>query len=54
MAPMVATAVEAKGFTDLAHQHGLGHGGVMVEVPAAALRARDVLSTRRLHEHRNE
>jgi len=43
MAPMVATAAEAKGFTDLAHGHGLPVAGVMVEVPAAALRARDLL-----------
>jgi phosphotransferase system enzyme I (PtsI) len=43
MAPMVATAAEAKGFTELAHQHGLPVAGVMVEIPAAALRARDLL-----------
>jgi phosphotransferase system enzyme I (PtsI) len=43
MAPMVATAAEAKGFTDLAHEHGLPVAGVMVEIPAAALRAADLL-----------
>ena len=43
MAPMVATAAEAKGFTDLAHQHGLAIAGAMVEIPAAALRATDLL-----------
>jgi len=43
MAPMVATVAEARGFTDLAHHHGLPTAGVMVEVPAAALRARDLL-----------
>jgi phosphotransferase system enzyme I (PtsI) len=43
MAPMVATAAEAKGFTDLAHEHGLTIAGVMVEIPAAALRAADLL-----------
>jgi len=43
MAPMVATAGEAKWFTDLAHEHGLPVAGVMVEIPAAALRARDIL-----------
>jgi phosphotransferase system enzyme I (PtsI) len=43
MAPMVATASEAKWFTDLAHEHGLPIAGAMVEIPAAALRARDLL-----------
>jgi phosphotransferase system enzyme I (PtsI) len=43
MAPMVATAAEAKWFTDLAHQHGLPVAGAMVEIPAAALRAADLL-----------
>lgn len=43
MAPMVATAAEAKGFTDLAHQHGLPVAGAMVEIPSAALRAADLL-----------
>jgi phosphotransferase system enzyme I (PtsI) len=43
MAPMVATAAEAKGFTELAHQRGLPVAGVMVEIPAAALRAADLL-----------
>jgi phosphotransferase system enzyme I (PtsI) len=43
MAPMVATAAEAKWFTDLAHAAGLPVAGVMVEIPAAALRAADLL-----------
>ena len=43
MAPMVATAAEAKWFADLAHEHGLPIAGVMVEIPAAALRAADLL-----------
>ncbi len=43
MAPMVATAAEAKWFTDLAHEHGLAIAGVMVEIPAAAVRAADIL-----------
>lgn len=43
MAPMVATAAEAKGFTDQVHAHALPVGGVMVEIPAAALRAADLL-----------
>jgi phosphotransferase system enzyme I (PtsI) len=43
MAPMVATAGEAKWFTDLAHERGLPVAGAMVEIPAAALRAADLL-----------
>jgi len=43
MAPMVATAAETKWFTDLAHEHGLPIAGAMVEIPAAALRAADIL-----------
>ena len=45
MAPMVATAAEAKWFTDLAHDHGLPIAGAMVEIPAAALRAADLLAS---------
>ncbi|NNU27434.1 phosphoenolpyruvate--protein phosphotransferase [Isoptericola sediminis] len=44
MAPMVATAGEAADFVTLCEQHGLRHAGVMVEVPAAALRAADVFA----------
>lgn len=43
MAPMVATAAETKGFTDLARAHDLPIAGVMVEIPSAALRAADLL-----------
>jgi phosphotransferase system enzyme I (PtsI) len=43
MAPMVATAAEAKWFTELAHEAGLPVAGVMVEIPAAALRAADLI-----------
>jgi phosphotransferase system enzyme I (PtsI) len=43
MAPMVATRAETKWFTDLSHEQGLPTAGVMVEIPAAALRARDIL-----------
>jgi phosphoenolpyruvate-protein phosphotransferase (PTS system enzyme I) len=43
MAPMVATAQEAAWFAAQARQYGLGVVGVMVEVPAAALRAGQVL-----------
>ena len=40
MAPMVSTAGEAAQFAALAHSHGIRTAGVMVEVPAAAIRAR--------------
>jgi phosphotransferase system enzyme I (PtsI) len=43
MAPMVATAGEAAWFAAQAHQAGVGTTGVMVEIPAAALRAADLL-----------
>ncbi len=43
MAPMVATAEEAERFADRARAHGLSRVGVMIEVPAAALRAREVM-----------
>ena len=44
MAPMVATAAEAAWFADRVRAHGLDTAGVMVEVPAAALRARQLLA----------
>lgn len=44
MAPMVATAAEARQFATWCHDAGLSTVGVMVEVPAAALRAADILS----------
>jgi phosphotransferase system enzyme I (PtsI) len=43
MAPMVTTGEEAQCFVDLARARGLDEVGVMIEVPAAALRAGDVL-----------
>ncbi|MFV0428118.1 MAG: phosphoenolpyruvate--protein phosphotransferase [Arachnia sp.] len=43
MAPMVATVDEAVWFADRVAHAGLPTAGVMVEVPAAALRARTVL-----------
>lgn len=43
MAPMVATTAEAAWFAARAHEAGLTSVGVMVEVPAAALRAADLL-----------
>jgi len=44
MAPMVATPAEAENFAALAHGFGLSVAGVMVEVPAAAIRARHVVA----------
>jgi phosphotransferase system enzyme I (PtsI) len=44
MAPMVATAEEAAWFARRVREHGLGVVGVMIEVPAAALRSRHVLA----------
>jgi phosphoenolpyruvate-protein phosphotransferase (PTS system enzyme I) len=43
MAPMVATAEEAAWFARRVRENGLPKAGVMIEVPGAALRARDVL-----------
>ena len=44
MAPMVSTADEAKWFADKARGYGLPKVGIMIEVPAAALRAEQLLS----------
>ncbi|MGW5438679.1 phosphoenolpyruvate--protein phosphotransferase [Nocardia asteroides] len=44
MAPMVATADEAVGFATLARESGLRTVGAMIEIPAAALRANDLLT----------
>lgn len=44
MAPMVSTPAEARDFAARAHAHGLPTAGTMVEVPAAALRAEQVLA----------
>lgn len=43
MAPMVASAAEAATFAGLAHDAGLPNAGSMVEIPAAALRAGDLI-----------
>jgi phosphoenolpyruvate-protein phosphotransferase (PTS system enzyme I) len=43
MAPMVATVAEARDFVEQARGHGLEHVGVMVEVPSAAICAREIL-----------
>jgi len=44
MAPMVASADEAAWFRAQARRQPIGKAGVMIEVPAAALRARAVLA----------
>lgn len=44
MAPMIATVEEASAFAASARAAGIGTVGVMVEVPAVALRAKDVLA----------
>ena len=43
MAPMVATAQEARTFAQAARGHGLARVGVMIEVPSAALTAQQTL-----------
>lgn len=43
MAPMVATAAEAAWFAERARAAGLSRVGVMIEIPAAALSAREIL-----------
>ncbi len=44
MAPMVSTVAEARWFSSLVRGRGLQTPGIMVEVPAAALRARHLLA----------
>ena len=44
MAPMVATAEEAAWFARRVRENGLPKSGVMIEVPAAALRAEHILA----------
>jgi phosphoenolpyruvate-protein phosphotransferase (PTS system enzyme I) len=43
MAPMVATAAEAAWFAERVRSAGIARAGVMIEVPAAALSAREIL-----------
>ncbi|MEV0902657.1 phosphoenolpyruvate--protein phosphotransferase [Actinoplanes sp. NPDC049802] len=43
MAPMVSTVAEATAFAAAVHDAGLPRAGVMIEVPAAALRAAELL-----------
>jgi phosphoenolpyruvate-protein phosphotransferase (PTS system enzyme I) len=42
MAPMVADAGEAREFADACHAAGIARAGVMIEIPSAAIRARDL------------
>lgn len=44
MAPMVSVAAEARHFAELARHRGVRTVGAMIEVPAAALRARSVFA----------
>jgi phosphotransferase system enzyme I (PtsI) len=44
MAPMVATAAEAAWFAERVHAAGIARAGVMIEVPAAALAAKEILA----------
>lgn len=44
MAPMVATAAEAGWFVERCRAHGITRAGVMIEVPAAALAADEILA----------
>lgn len=44
MAPMVATAEEARWFVARCRAHGIRSAGVMIEVPAAVLTAHEVLA----------
>ncbi|MFI7122029.1 phosphoenolpyruvate--protein phosphotransferase [Amycolatopsis sp. NPDC049868] len=44
MAPMISTVTEAVAFRTLAKSYGLEKVGVMIEIPAAAIRAKDILA----------
>ena len=44
MAPMVATAEEAAWFNRRVKENGLANSGVLIEIPAAALRAEHILA----------
>lgn len=44
MAPMVTTVEDARTFVALARERGIEHAGVMVETPAAALLAEELLA----------
>lgn len=44
MAPMVATAEEARYFVTRCREHGIARVGVMIEIPAAAVSAREIMA----------
>jgi phosphotransferase system enzyme I (PtsI) len=44
MAPMVATAEEARWFVGRCRAHGITSAGVMIEIPAAVLTAREIMA----------
>ena len=44
MAPMISTVAEARDFVDRCNAHGLHRVGVMIETPAAALTAAEILT----------
>ncbi|GAA4535490.1 phosphoenolpyruvate--protein phosphotransferase [Pseudonocardia xishanensis] len=44
MAPMVATAEEARFFVERCRVHGIASAGVMIEIPAAVLTAREIMA----------
>src|SRR5690625_6393567 len=44
MAPMITTAAEAKEFATAARSAGIKTVGVMIEIPAAALQAEEILA----------
>ncbi|MDR2703088.1 MAG: phosphoenolpyruvate--protein phosphotransferase [Cellulomonadaceae bacterium] len=43
MAPMIATVTEAKDFAEAAHADGIQKAGVMIEIPSAAIKAKEIL-----------
>lgn len=42
MAPMVADGEDARWFAERCHERGIRRGGIMIEIPSAALRAREL------------
>ncbi|OLL74743.1 Phosphoenolpyruvate-protein phosphotransferase of PTS system [Pseudonocardia sp. Ae168_Ps1] len=44
MAPMVATAEEARWFVERCRAHGIAQAGVMIEIPAAVLTADEIMA----------
>ena len=54
MAPMVSTVHEAAAFEAQVKSHGLPVGGIMIEVPAAALRAPHLIEKVDFFSHRHQ